>query len=100
MAQAYFICFAHYLLRLLEDQLEAEGATNEQDPERRRLRLEEALERRHFKLNNAPNLFKLTNRLVQRSTILIRWLRPHLQLPVLWSDAVLSLRASYVEFSR
>ena len=73
MAQAYFICFAHYLLRLLEDQLEAEGATNEQDPERRRLRLEEALERRHFKLNDAPNLFKLTNRLVQRSTILIRW---------------------------
>jgi len=100
MAQAYFICLAHNLLRLLEDQLEAEGATNEQDPERRRLRLEEALERRHFKLNDAPNLLKLTNRLVQRSTILIRWLRPHLQLPVLWSDAVLSLRASYVEFSR
>jgi hypothetical protein len=56
-AQVYFICLSHNLLRLLEDQLEAKGAINEQDPERRSLRLEEALERRYF---------KLANRLVQR----------------------------------
>jgi len=99
-AQAYFICIAHNLMRLLEDRLECEGASNDQDPERRRRRLEEALASRHLKLADAPTLLKLVNRLVQRSTILIRWLTPHLMLPVPWEDAVLSLKASYAEFSR
>ena len=99
-AQAYFICLAMNLLRLIEDQLDSEGVSNEQDRERRKLRLEEALERRHFKLSDVPHLLKMTTRLIQRSTIITRWLAPLLYAPVPWEDAVLSLRASYVQFSR
>lgn len=99
-AQAHFICLTHNLLRLLEDELEREGVVNLQDQTRRKERLEEALEKKRMKLEHAPMLRKLVRRVVQKSTLLIRWLRSHLNLPVPWRDAKLALLATYVNFSR
>ena len=99
-AQACFICLTLNLLRLFEDKLETEGAQNLQDPERREKRLKEALDKKKMTLEDVPNLAGLIKRVVQRSTILIRWLRAHLFSPTPWSESVWLLRASYGEFGR
>lgn len=100
VAQAHFICLTHNLLRLLEDQIEAQGVENSQDPKRREKRLKDALDKRSIELNDVPTLASMVRRVVQRSTIMLRWLKAHLQEHTPWSDALLALQASYVRFAR
>lgn len=99
-AQAHFICLTHNLLRLFEDQLENEGVVNKQDPKRREERLTKAIKKRGGKLNDVPHLLKLTKRLVQRSSIMLRWLKQYLSFSIPWEQAVMLLKACYLEFSR
>lgn len=99
-AQAIFICLAHNLLRLFEDEVESDGVVNEQDQERREQRLEESLSKKSLKLTDVPNLLRLVKRVVQRSTIFLRWLKEHLFFHVPWEDALLTLQACYIRFNR
>jgi hypothetical protein len=99
-AQVNFICITHNLLRLFEDAIEKEDIENEQDKERRHVRIEKAFEKSKIKESEVSIMNKTAQRVTQRSIIMIRWLRQYLLLEGHWSIMLDSLRLSYANFGR
>ncbi len=100
VAQALFICITHNLLRLLEDEIQSEGVENRQDPQRRQARLTKSIEKSKVKSDKVPLMLLTIQRVVQRSTIFIRWLRIHLTTHAPWRCALEALSGAYEAFSR
>ena len=98
-AQALFICMAHNLMLLLEDQLEIDGVENEKDKRRREERMKNMLKKTKVLDVKVSSMVKKIQRITQRPFKFFRWLRAYLFEESSWADAVKALKASYVKFA-
>lgn len=91
--QAQFLCLAHNLMVLLEDDLlTGEGVDNGKERARKAARKAAALAK------GANFVSTLLQRFTVRSVKYIRWLRNFIYRKVPWSQAVARLRAIYLTF--
>ncbi|MCP4746232.1 MAG: hypothetical protein GY874_08840, partial [Desulfobacteraceae bacterium] len=96
--QAEFICMAHNLMLLFEQDIEKQGVKNNKEDERRKKRLTKDLGKCEVDTNKLPLFFTTTKRATQRPLKFIRWLRNHLFSNTSWLEAVASLKLIYDVF--
>lgn len=96
--QAQFVCLAHNLMLILDEQLKKEGVDNHVENNRRIKRLNQALSKSKAKKKNLPVFFTEPKRPALRSVKFIRWLRNNLFTNTSWSEALLSLKLVYDVF--
>ena len=96
--QAQFICMAHNLMLILEQDLKEEGLENKNEDNRRRKRLEQTLSRITTCNDKLPIFLKTPKRPTQRPLKVIRWLRHNLYANTSWVEAVGALKLIYDVF--
>lgn len=96
--QAEFICLAHNLMLILEDQIKKAGVDNEIENLRRKKRLEKSLSIARTSKDALPLFMTKPKRPTQRTVKFIRWLRNNLFINTSWQDAVCSLERVYAVF--
>ena len=95
-AQAHFICIAHNLMLLLEDQLATENKISNERESKRKIKRAESCRTTAEKAGKvfAPMYLQI-HRMSQRCVIFIRWLRNHLRSQGLWDPSLTALRRIY-----
>jgi hypothetical protein len=96
--QAEFICLAHNLMLIFEDQLINEGVENTIEGKRKHKRINKLLARSNTRREALPLHFKTPKRPTQRSLKFIRWLRNNLFMSTSWREAQVSLEQVYAVF--
>jgi hypothetical protein len=93
--QAQFMCLAHNLLLLLQDQHQQLGVANTAESERKQKRLEQQEHALASRKKTLPLLYKAIQRFTQATFKLIRWLRTHWHQPTSLAQALQQLRGLY-----
>ncbi len=96
--QAQFICMAHNLMLILEQDLKKEGLENKNEDNRRRKRLDQTLSRITTCNDKLPIFLKTPKRPTQRPLKVIRWLRHNLYANTSWVESVGALKLVYDVF--
>jgi len=97
--QAVFICLAHNLMLIMEDELENEqGIVNEIESRRKKKRLDKEIVLAKQNGVELPKHLRFIKRFTQRSVKFVRWLRNNIFRRTSWQDALGSLRLSYADF--
>jgi len=96
--QAQFICMAHNLMLILEQDLKEEGLENKKEDNRRRKRLNQTLSQITTGKERLPIFLKTPKRSTQRPLKFIRWLRHNLYANTSWVEAVGALKLIYDVF--
>ncbi|MBF0235311.1 MAG: transposase [Desulfamplus sp.] len=97
--QAVFMCLAHNLMMIMEDNLKTEqGIENTIEFKRKRKRLDKAIAMAKANGVDLPKHLRDIRRFTQRSVKFIRWLRNNIFSMSPWTAAVGSLKLGYADF--